>query len=123
LATVNGRVFVNNASLGLYAVIVQSPEYRDAKRRTAAAMLPDLVGPDAAPLDLRYAGPEGEEHTTAHVILVSNDPYRLDDLGCKGIRERLDLGVLGIVTAHIGGTADAEAFVALNAAGQVRRFH
>jgi diacylglycerol kinase family enzyme len=123
LATVNGRVFVNNASLGLYAVIVQSPDYRDAKRRTAADMLPDLIGPDAPPLDLRYAGPDGEEHTTAHVILVSNDPYRLDDLGGKGTRERMDLGVLGIVTAHLAGAADAEAFVALNAAGQVRRFH
>lgn len=31
LAEVNGRVFVNNASLGLYAKIVQTPEYRDAK--------------------------------------------------------------------------------------------
>jgi diacylglycerol kinase family enzyme len=123
LATVNGRVFVNNASLGLYAVIVQSPDYRDAKRRTAADMLPDLIGPDAPPLDLRYAGPDGEEHTTAHVILVSNDPYRLDDLGGRGTRERMDLGVLGIVTAHLAGAADAEAFVALNAAGQVRRFH
>src|SRR5205823_12917826 len=35
LATVNGRVFVNNATAGLYAKIVQSPEYRDAKRQTA----------------------------------------------------------------------------------------
>ena len=31
LAQVNGRVFVNNASMGLYAKIVQSPAYRDAK--------------------------------------------------------------------------------------------
>ena len=59
LATVNGRVFVNNASLGLYAEIVQSPEYRDAKIRTASEMLPDLLGPDAEPLDLRYTGPGG----------------------------------------------------------------
>ena len=29
-------------------VRVQSPEYRDAKRQTAAAMLPELLGPDAA---------------------------------------------------------------------------
>jgi len=40
VATVNGRTFVNNASLGLYAKIVQSPEYRDAKQETAAQMLP-----------------------------------------------------------------------------------
>ena len=37
LADVNGRIFVNNVSLGLYATIVQSPEYRDAKRETTLA--------------------------------------------------------------------------------------
>ncbi len=47
LAEVNGRVFVNNASLGVYAKIVQAAEYRDAKVQTAASMLPDLIGPDA----------------------------------------------------------------------------
>ena len=47
LADVNGRIFVNNASLGLYAKIVQSEEYRDAKRQTAADMLPSMLGPDA----------------------------------------------------------------------------
>src|SRR3954451_2452392 len=77
LATVNGRTFVNNATTGLYAKIVQSPEYRDAKAQTAAAMLPDLVGPDATPLDLRFTGPDGTEHSTAQVILVSNNPYQL----------------------------------------------
>ena len=45
LATVNGRIFVNNASLGLYANIVQSDAYRDAKLRTALDKLPDLLGP------------------------------------------------------------------------------
>ena len=57
LATVNGRVFVNNASMGLYAKIVQSPEYRDAKRGTVAGMLPELIGPNAPPMDLRFTGP------------------------------------------------------------------
>ena len=45
LASVNGRVFVNNATVGLYAKVVQSPEYRDAKRSTVTSMLPDLLGP------------------------------------------------------------------------------
>jgi diacylglycerol kinase family enzyme len=31
LARVNGRVFVNNASLGIYARVVQADGYRDAK--------------------------------------------------------------------------------------------
>ena len=122
LATVNGRVFVNNASLGLYAKIVQSSEYRDAKVRTAAAMLPDLLGPDAEPLDLRYAGPAGEAHETAHMVLVSNNAYQLDDFSGRGTRERIDHGLLGVVTAHIDGALAAEQFVALNLAGQIRRF-
>jgi len=122
LATVNGRVFVNNASLGLYAEIVQSSDYRDAKIRTASEMLPDLLGPDAKPLDLRYTGPGGEAHTTAHMVLVSNNPYQLADLSGIGTRERIDRGVLGVVTAHIEGALAAEQFVALNAAGQIRRF-
>ena len=45
LATVNDRLFVNNVSLGVYAKIVQSPEYRDAKRQTTTRMLPELLGP------------------------------------------------------------------------------
>jgi|tagenome__1003787_1003787.scaffolds.fasta_scaffold20984952_4 diacylglycerol kinase family enzyme len=122
LATVNGRVFVNNASLGLYAKIVQAEEYRDAKVRTAAAMLPDLIGPDAEPLDLRYTGPDGTAHETAHMVLVSNNAYQLADFSGRGTRERIDSGLLGVVTARIDGVRAAERFVALNAAGQIRRF-
>jgi diacylglycerol kinase family enzyme len=122
LAAVNGRVFVNNASLGLYAKVVQSPEYRDAKVKTAASMLPDLLGADAVPLDLRFTGPDGAEVPTAQMILVSNDRYQLDHLGGRGTRESLDDGVLGIVAARIGDANDARQFVALEAAGQVRRF-
>jgi diacylglycerol kinase family enzyme len=123
LATVNGRVFVNNASLGIYARIVQSPEYRDAKLRTAAAMLPDILGPDSQPFGLRYVGADGEEHDEAQMILVSNNPYQMDDLDGRGTRERIDLGVVGVVAARIGSAVDAEQFAALNAIGQLRRFH
>jgi diacylglycerol kinase family enzyme len=122
LAEVNGRVFVNNASLGLYAKIVQAPEYRDAKLKTAADILPGLLGPDATPLDLRFTGPDGTAYPTAHFILVSNDPYQLDQIGGRGTRERLDLGTLGVVAARISGPAQAQRFVALQAAGRIRRF-
>jgi len=123
LAAVGGRTFVNNASLGLYAKVVQAPEYRDAKLRTAAAMLPDLLGPDAAPLDLCFTGPGGEQHHTAHLVLVSNNPYQLVPTGGGlGTRERLDAGLLGIVAVTITDAAGASTFLALQAAGQARRF-
>ena len=85
-------------------------------------MLPDLIRPDATPLDLQFTGPVGTEYPTAHIILVSNDPYQLDHIGGRGTRKRLDTGSLGIVTARIDGPAQAHQFVALEAAGQVRRF-
>jgi diacylglycerol kinase family enzyme len=122
LAVVNGRTFVNNCSLGLYARVVQSPEYRDAKLRTAADVLPDLIGPDAAPLDLRFSGPTGDRFTSAHLILVSNNPYQLAYPGGGGTRERLDLGMLGIVAAQVDDAADATRFMMLELTGQVQRF-
>jgi diacylglycerol kinase family enzyme len=123
LAEVNGRTFVNNASLGLYAQVVQAPEYRDAKLRTAAAVLPDLLGPAARPLDLCFTGPDGVERRTAHLILVSNNPYQLVPTGGGlGTRERIDRGMLGVVTVTITDAAQASGFLALQAAGQARRF-
>ena len=77
LAEINGRVFVNNASMGVYTKIVQSGDYRDAKVHTAAAMLPDLLGPEATPLDLRSTLPSGQEANGAQLLLVSNNPYAL----------------------------------------------
>jgi diacylglycerol kinase family enzyme len=122
LAEVNGRTFVNNASMGLYAKIVQSQEYRDAKVRTAAETLPDLIGPAAVPLDLRFTLPSGEQSTSANLVLVSNNPYQLSHLRGASTRPVLDTGRLGVVSVLVRGAADAEKFAALEAAGQVGRF-
>ena len=54
---VNGRVCSSTTSRwGSTARSCESPEYRDHKVRTVVAMLPDLLGPDAEPFDLRFAG-------------------------------------------------------------------
>ncbi|MCU1370565.1 MAG: diacylglycerol kinase catalytic region [Ilumatobacteraceae bacterium] len=119
LAEVNGRVFVNNVSLGVYAEIIQSPDYRDAKRQTTAAMLPELLGPDAEPFDLHFEGPDGIDHHGAQVIQVSNNPYVLSSLAGFGSRARLDTGELGLAAAEIGRGVDIAAFVAADAAGRL----
>ena len=49
LGLVSGRVFVNNATVGLYAKIVQSPAYRDRKVGTALELLPEMLGPAPSP--------------------------------------------------------------------------
>jgi diacylglycerol kinase family enzyme len=122
LAQVNDRVFVNNASLGVYAKVVQSDEYRDAKLETWARMLPDLIGPNADPIDLAFDGPDGTRHHDAPLVLVSNNPYVLTRLAGAGTRVGIDGGVLGVVAALVRNSGDAAQLAALEVAGQASRF-
>ena len=94
LAEVNGQVFVNNVSLGLYAEAVQQPGYRDAKLHTLLETVPDAIGPEARPPDLHWDSPAGEQSAVA--ILVSNNAYRLGRVLGSGTRPRLDRAVLGV---------------------------
>jgi len=122
LARVNDRVFVNNASLGVYAKVVQSEAYRDAKLETWTDMLPDLLGPDAEPIDLEFTAPDGARCDDAPLVLVSNNPYRLASLAGAGTRERIDTGRLGVLAARVRSAADVSRLVALELVGQVGRF-
>lgn len=96
LAEVNGRVFVNNVSLGVYADAVQRDEYRDAKLRTLLDTVPDVLGPVGDTFDLSWTGPEGSTNRSGAAILVSNNSYRLGRPLGSGTRPRLDVGRLGI---------------------------
>jgi diacylglycerol kinase family enzyme len=105
LGNVDGRTFVNNASFGAYAEVVQSPEYRDAKTSTFLQKLPDLLaGRAGAVLTARSpsvsaVGPQA--------VLVSNGPYEMNDLAGLGHRPRLDRGTLGIVAISVGSARQA----------------
>jgi diacylglycerol kinase family enzyme len=98
LGEVGGRVFVNNVSFGLYAEAVQSEGYRDAKIRTLLDTVPAAVapGPHGTNRTLRWTGPDGSPHSSAVVILVSNNSYRLGRAIGSGTRPRMDAGVLGV---------------------------
>ena len=111
VAAVNGRVYVNTASMGLYARIIQSPRYRDAKLKTVAEMLPDLLGPGTEP-----------KWSAAHLLLVSNNPYELLNLGGQGARKKMDSGRLGIVAALILDPRAVADLVAAEKAGALQRF-
>jgi diacylglycerol kinase family enzyme len=108
LGRVNDRVFVNNASLGVYAEVVRSGAYRGAKIRTWGRLLPDLLGPSSAPPDLEFDGPDGQSHTGMSLVLVSNNPYEMSRVGRTGGRPRLDTGRLGILATRLRGAALAE---------------
>ena len=103
LAEVNGRVFVNNVSLGVYAEAVQREGYRQSKLRTIFDAIPDTLGPQGEALDLHWTGPDGTEHPSGAALLISNNPYHLGAVA-GGTRPRLDTGRLGI-TVFGAGTA------------------
>jgi diacylglycerol kinase family enzyme len=107
LARVNDRIFVNNASVGLYARVVQSSAYRDAKLRTWAQMLPDMLGPRAAPIDLEFQGPGDRRYQNVPLVIVSNNPYDMRPTAKSVSRPRLDTGQLGIIAARIVDPAAA----------------
>jgi diacylglycerol kinase family enzyme len=118
LARVNGRVFVNNVSFGVYAAIVQSDEYRDAKLNTAAKMLPELLGPDYDPFHFELEGPDALADCDPDLILVSNNVYKLEGIGGLGTRARLDEGVLGVIVVEVHNGAELAQLVSLSTAGR-----
>ncbi len=103
LAEVNGRLFVNNVSLGIYGDAVRRPAYRDAKVRTLLETVQDVLGPSAQAPALRLVDDAGREHRQLAVVLVSNNPYALDHARASGTRPALDTGQLGIVVLHALG--------------------
>jgi diacylglycerol kinase family enzyme len=106
LGLIGGRTFVNNASFGAYAQVVQSPAYRDDKSGTALRMLPDLLnGHEGAHLVVRVDGRVILDGPQA--VLVSNNPYEMGDIAGLGRRPRLDQGVLGVVGVKIENAAQA----------------
>lgn len=109
LGMIADRPFVNNASFGAYAQIVQSPEYRDNKNRTILAMLPDLLDPtQGSRLTVRTGA---RTLTDQQAVLVSNNPYGSGRLRDLGRRERIDQGELGVVAGHVASAAEAAALL------------
>jgi diacylglycerol kinase family enzyme len=103
MAEVNGRAFLNNASLGIYGDAVRSPAYRDAKVRTLLETAAEVMGPSAAAPALGLVDDLGREHRDLAVVLVSNNPYALDRPLARGTRPTLGGGQLGIVVVDAPG--------------------
>src|SRR5664279_4387174 len=105
LGMIGDRPFVNNASFGAYAEIVQSPEYRNNKEGTILSMLPDLLsGRGAEQLSVRVGDTVVDRE---QAVLVSNNPYGSGRLIDLGRRNRLDQGVLGVVAGRLDSATSA----------------
>jgi len=95
VADINGRIFLNNVSFGLYADIVDHPDYREHKMRVSWDTMHSLASGATKLYDLRFRKGAQRFHQAAQV-LVGVNRYNTVDVFELGHRERLDEGVLQI---------------------------
>ncbi|HXT92087.1 MAG TPA: diacylglycerol kinase family protein, partial [Trebonia sp.] len=105
LGVIGGRTFVNNASFGAYAEVVEEPAYRGDKLGTTLQLLPDLLeGHRGAQLTVDA---NGARIIAPNALLVSNNPYGTGDIAGLGRRLRLDRGALGVVAVTVHSARQA----------------
>jgi len=109
LGTAGAKTFVNNASFGAYAEVVQSPAYRDDKVGSALDMLPDLLCGHGGASIVVHAGNVAIER--ARAVLVANNPYGTGDIAGLSRRARLDSGSLGVVSVSVSTAWQAAGLV------------
>ena len=96
VAQVNGRLFLNNVSLGIYGDAVRRPEYRDAKVRTLLATA-QALGAGGAATELTLVDDRGREHRHPAAVIVSNNPSAVHRPFVTGTRPSLAGARLGII--------------------------
>jgi diacylglycerol kinase family enzyme len=116
LGVINGKTFVNNASFGAYAEVVDTPAYRGDKMTTTLNTLPELLqGHRGARL---HAQADGTQLDGPQALLVSNNPYGTGDIAGLSRRSRLDRGILGVVGVTVSSVGQAAGLLrGRNAAG------
>jgi diacylglycerol kinase family enzyme len=97
VATVNGRLFLNVVSLGIYGEAIRRSAYRDAKLRTLMETARTVLGPGGEIPELDLVDDRGIQHDRPAVVLVSNNPYALARPSARGARPTLTGGRLGII--------------------------
>jgi diacylglycerol kinase family enzyme len=118
-AAVNGRVFLNNVSLGIYASFVHDPERKTRNRLLALLrMAPAALGRSRRPLALALEVEGEREERLALVALVANNDYGGCSFSELGERGRLDEGLLHAYVLEAVGRRALLALLARAARGQ-----
>lgn len=97
VGTVNGRVFLNNVSIGFYGAMVSDPRYRRHRLAVTSRYLRRALLGGGSPLDVvlpvdsRVAVPP-----RVLTVLISNNAYSPGTAPGTALRPRLDDGVLWV---------------------------
>lgn len=105
LGMIGSQTFVNNASFGAYADVVQTPAYRDDKLGTTLNLLPDLLQGHGG--ERLAARADGAKISALQALLVANNPYGTGDIAGLSRRSRLDRGTLGVVGVQVSSARQA----------------
>jgi diacylglycerol kinase family enzyme len=94
VASVGERLFLNNASIGVYAALVHEPSYRDDRLGALDAVLEAMLErDDVLPVRASFRDGAGNAWDQVLVLFVSNNAYPPSSLGG---RPRLDAGTLEV---------------------------
>ena len=93
---INGRLFINNVSLGVYAEMLGDPGYRQDKLGVAQAKLQAALSDRELRRALRIAPPEEAPLESVLAVVISNNPYEFARWERLGQRQRLDTGMLQV---------------------------
>src|SRR5829696_4115533 len=93
---INGRPFINNVSLGIYADMLGDPGYRQDKLRVAQTKLQAAFFDPQIRRALRITPPDEAPLESVVAVVVSNNPYEFARWDRFGQRHRLDTGTLQV---------------------------
>jgi diacylglycerol kinase family enzyme len=109
---INGRLFVNNVSLGLYAEMLGDPGYRGDKLRVAQTKLQAIFSDPKLRRALCITPPDGPPLESVVAAVVSNNPYEFSRWDSLGRRRRLDTGSLQVSVLDAGTLEELERLLA-----------
>jgi diacylglycerol kinase family enzyme len=109
---INGRPFINNVSLGVYAEMLGDPGYRRDKLRVAQAKLQAAFFDPRLRRALRITPPEEAPLESVVAVVVSNNPYEFSRWDTFGQRHSLDAGTLQVSVLDAGTLDELERLLA-----------
>jgi diacylglycerol kinase family enzyme len=120
VGVVNGSVFLNNVSLGVYASFVHDSARKTRNRLMAfLRMAPAAIGRSRRPLALSFEMEGRRQERLALVVLVANNDYHMASMADLGARSRLDEALLHAYVIEAVGRGTLLAMLARAVGGSV----
>ena len=112
LGRINGRCFINNVSLGLYAEMLADPGYRQDKLGVAQAKLQAAFSDPKLRRALRITPPGEAPLDSVVAVVVSNNPYEFARWDRLGQRHSLETGTLQVSVLDASTLDELERLIA-----------